>query len=125
MIEEIFLALPSQSSTSKTRRIVFQDGNSGLITFVSSRKGSAGSISYIATKRDDEEDVQHYLLVMSVVGTNIISVPVLAAETTSQDPIAEMLADREILGKVVNLFPSIATRTLSKTERPDSSRPVL
>ncbi|MEI7613938.1 MAG: hypothetical protein WCK63_13620 [Betaproteobacteria bacterium] len=125
MIEEIFIALPTYSSAPKTRRIVFPDGNLGVITFVANRKGPAGSISYISTKCDDEENVHHFLLVMSVIGTNIISVPELAADTTSQDPIAETLADREILGKVINLFPSIATRTFSRTERPDSSRPVL
>ena len=95
------------------------------MTFIAGRKGSAGSISYIATKSDDEEKPQCYLLVASVVGTNIIGIPDSAAGIASQDPIAETLVDQAILERVVNLFPFVAARTLAKTEMPVNNRNIL
>ena len=110
---------------SNTHRIVFSDGKTGVMTVISGRKGSVGSISFITTKGDDEEQPQCHLLVSSVVGTNIIDIPEPAANMASQDPIAEALANREILERVVNLFPTVSARTMTRTEMPTSNRTTL
>lgn len=122
MIDKLLLELPVKSDLSRVRRVVFSDGRTGTMTVVSTRKGSAGSISYIATKNDDEEQSQCHLLVASVVGSNIIDIPESSVSVASPDPITKALADRAILERVINLFPTVAARTMARTETPTRNR---
>ena len=122
MIDKLLLELPVKSDLSRMRRVIFPDGRTGTMTVVSTRKGSAGSISYIATKNDDEEQSQCHLLVASVVGSNIVDIPESSMSVASPDPITKVLADRAILERVINLFPTVAARTMARTETPASNR---